>query len=191
MRARDRSGDARDEKVETPTANADRLEAAIDHVAARMVQVRRDDDLAFCIAGALPDRASRFGWLIPQFGVIAAFAIAALLWTTRDTPPPSLLSSTKVVAVIAVPDTAVAIAPGTVLRSQPLEPLEPLEPLDPLQPLDPLKVDFERSLSPIEAMSALVMSDVAPGELPASAALVLAPIEIADLPMTAESFPPR
>ena len=47
------------------------------------------------------------------------------------------------------------------------------------------------AFAPIAAMRAFVMSDVAPGELPATPALTLAPIEITDLPLTAESFPPR
>ena len=49
-----------------------------------MVQVREDEDLALRIAAALPERSSRFSWLIPQFAAIAAFAIAAVVWTMRD-----------------------------------------------------------------------------------------------------------
>lgn len=181
----------------------DRLDAAIDQVTARMVQVRDDEELALRIASALPERSSRFGWLIPQFAAIAAFAIAAVVWTMREPATPSLspLPSADVVAVMAVPNTVAAVEPGTALRTLPLESAfaragelrwdKPLEPLEPLDPVNPLGGDHERSLPPIEAMSAIVMNDVAPGELPASAALMLAPIEIADLPMTAESFPPR
>ena len=40
-------------------------------------------------------------------------------------------------------------------------------------------------------MSALVMSDMDPDALPGSPALVLAPIAITELPLTAESFSPR
>ena len=85
---------------EAPADAGSRLDAAIDQVAARMVQVREDEDLALRIAAALPERSSRFSWLIPQFAAIAAFAIAAVVWTTRDTATPSLLPSSDVVAVI-------------------------------------------------------------------------------------------
>lgn len=163
----------------------DPIDTAIDQVTARMVQVRADEDLALRIAAALPERSSRFGWLIPQFAAIAAFALAAVVWTTRDTATPSLLPSSDVVAVMAVPNTVSAVEPGTAFRTQPLELLEPLE------PLEPLEGDHERSLPAIDAMTALVVSDVAPVELPATPALTLDPIEITDLPLTAESFPPR
>ena len=117
--------------------NRDPLDTAIDQVTARMVQVREDEDLALRIAAALPERWSRFGWLIPQFAAIAAFAIAAVVWTTRDTATPSVLTSSNVAVLAGMPDTVVAVAPGTVapgtaVRTMPLELLEPLEPLEPL-----------------------------------------------------------
>jgi len=179
-------------------AEHDRLDAAIDQVTARMVQVRDDEDLAMRIASALPERSSRFhlraarfggqvSWLIPQFAAIA-FAIAAGVWMLRDTSTPSLspLPSSDVVAVIGVPNTVVAVEPGTVFRTQPVELLEPVEPVEPLN-----SPDFDRSLAPIAPMTALVVSDLSPSELPATPALELEPIAIADLPLTAESFPPR
>ena len=184
-----------DLSAEARSAKVDRLDAAIDQVTARMMQVRDDEELALRIASALPERSSRFSWLIPQFAAIAAFAIAAVVWTMRDTTTPSVLPSSGVAGLVGLPNTVAAIAPGTAVRTVPLESAfarlssgelrrdRPLEPLD--------GADFERSLAPIEAMSAIVMNDVAPGELPASAALTLAPIEIIDLPMTAESFSPR
>jgi hypothetical protein len=176
----------------------DPIDTAIDQVAARMVQVREDEELALRIASALPERSSRFRWLIPQFTAIAAVAIAAVVWTMRDPATPSLLHASDVVAVIAVPNTVAAVEPGTALRTLALESAfarmrelrrdEHLEPLEPLQPLDG---DHERSLPAIDALAALVVSDVAPDALPGSPALTLAPIEIADLPLTAESFSPR
>ena len=163
----------------------DPIDIAIDQVTARMVQVREDEDLALRIAAALPERSSRFRWLIPQFAAVAAFAIAAVVWTTRDTATPSLLPSSDVVEVMALPTTVSAVEPGTALRTQPLELLEPLE------PLEPVEGDHDRSLPAIDVVTALTVSDVAPVELPATPALTLAPIEITDLPLTAESFPPR
>lgn len=188
--------------MSTTRDSSDRLDTAIDQVTARMVQVRDDEELALRIASALPDRSSRFSWLMPQFAAIAAFAIAAGVWMLRDSSTPLLspLPSSDVVAVIGVPNTVVAVEPGTALRTQSasarhisgeLRRDRLLEPLEPMEPLGVDGPDFDRSLPAIEAMSAMVMSDVGPGELPASPALVLALIEIADLPMTAELFPPR
>lgn len=173
--------------AEARSTKLDQLDAAIDQVTARMVQVRADDDLALRIASALPERSSRFSWLIPQFAAIAAFAIAAVVWTMRDTTTPSLspLLSSDVVAVMAVPDTVAAVEPGTALRTLPMEPLEPLE------PVEPSGGDHERSLPALDAMTTLNMRSLAPGELPASESLALAPIDIGDLSLTAESFPPR
>ncbi len=175
----------RPQKAQMPQmAEQDRLDAAIDQVTARMVQVGEDEDLALRIASALPERSLRFSWLIPQFAAITAFAIAAVVWTMRDPATPSLLPSSDVVAVMAVPKV-VAREHGTAFRTLPLERLEPLE------PVEPLDGDHERSLAPIAAMSALVMSDMDPDALPGSPALVLAPIAITELPLTAESFSPR
>lgn len=182
----------------------DPIDTAIDQVAARMVQVREDEDLALRIASALPERSSRFGWLVPQFAAIAAFAIAAVVWSLRGPATPSLLPSSDVVAVMAVPNTVAAVEPGTAVRALPLESafarhvvselrrdrlLGPLELLEPFVRVD--GVDHERSLAPIETMSALVMRDMDPDALPGSPALVLAPIAITELPLTAESFSPR
>ena len=90
------------------TSRRDDLDTAIDQVTARMVQVREDEDLALRIASALPERSSRFRWLIPQFAAFAAFAIAAVVWTMPDPATPSLLPSSDVVAVMAVPNPVVA-----------------------------------------------------------------------------------
>lgn len=178
----------------------DPIDTAIDQVAARMVQVREDEDLALRIAAALPARSTRVGWLIPQFAAIAVFAIAAVVWTMRNPAPTSLLPSSEVAALVVVPNTVAAIAPGTGIRTMPLESasarhisgeLRRDRRLEDLEPLEPLDGDHERSLPAIDALAALVVSDVAPDALPGSPALTLAPIEIADLPMTAESFSPR
>jgi hypothetical protein len=176
----------------------DPIDTAIDQVTARMVQVREDEDLALRIAAALPARSTRVSWLIPQFAAIAVFAIAAVVWTMRDPATPALLPSSEVAALGVVPNTVAAIAPGTGIRTLPLESafarmreLRRDKPLELLEPLGSDGADHERSLAPIAAMSAIVMRDMAPDALPGSPALTLAPIEIADLPMTAESFSPR
>lgn len=165
------------------TAQNDRLEAAIDQVAARMVAVPDDPEMALRIAGALPDRASRLGWLIPQLAALGAIVIAAVVWSMREQPAIVLqvLPSTEIAAVSAFPRVD-ASAPVTVVSTLPSEPSEPPELSEP---------DFERSLPALEAVDALVVSDLTPRELPASPALVLAPIGVTELPLTAESFPPR
>jgi hypothetical protein len=180
--------DSSDLSTAAQTAKMDRLDAAIDQVTACMVHVREDEEFASRIARALPERASRFGWLLPQCAAITALAIAAGVWMLRDTSPASLspLPSSDVVAVLGVPNAVVAVEPGTIFRPQPVELLEPLEPLELL-----IGPDFDRSLAPIAPMTALVVSDLSPSELPAAPALELAPIELADLPLTADSFPPR
>ena len=158
------------------------VETAIDHVAAKMVAVKEDPELVTRIVGALPDR-SRFTWLIPQFAALSAIAIAAVMWSMRERPATAVLPSIELAT--AAPFRAVAIArePGTMREPETLrEPgTQPLERLEPLQPLAP---DFERSLPP------LMVTELTPVELPESPGLVLAPIGVADLPLTAD-FPPR
>jgi hypothetical protein len=58
-----------------------------------------------------------------------------------------------------------------------------------VEPLD--GADHERSLPSLTAMTALTMRDVSPGELPSTPALVLAPLEIPDLPLAADAISPR
>ena len=175
------------------------LDAAIDHVTARMVQVSEDANLTQRIVAALPERASWFRWLIPQFAALAALAIAAVVWTTRDAATPSLLPSADVAGLAGMPGT-VAAAPATAVRTMPLESasarnisgeLRRNRHLEPLEPVEPLAGDHERSLPAIDAMTVLAVRDVLPDELPARPALRLEPIEITDLPLTTESFPPR
>lgn len=165
----------------------DKLDAAIDEAAARMVAVPDDNEIVMRIVCALPERSSRLGWLIPQLAALGAIAIAAVLWSTRERPvSPALLPSVEIAGVTAFPRVVSAREPGTV-RTQPSEPSELSEPSDAAQPL---KSDFDRSLPALETVDALMVSDVTPRELPASPALVLAPIGVTDLPLTAETFPP-
>ena len=181
----------RDLSAEAPSAKVDRLDAAIDHVAARMVAVSHDGELTMRIATALPERRSRLRWLMPQLAAIGAIAIAAFVWTTRNNTAPAIatLPSAKHTPMTGLANAVAATEPGTAFRTLPLELLEPLERMEP--PVRMSTGDHERALPPIEAVSALVVRDLAARELPATPALELAPIEITDLPLTAESFPPR
>jgi hypothetical protein len=140
-----------------------------------------DPEMVTRIVSALPDRSSRPGWLIPRFAALTAIVLAAVMWSTRERPAaPARLPSTPI-ATLALPPVVVAREPGTVVRTMPLELSELSEPSEPSEPLSP---DFDRSLP------ALMVMELTPVELPASAALALAPIGVADLPLTAETFSP-
>lgn len=160
----------------------DKLDSAIDQVAGRMVAVSDDPEMVARIVSALPERSLRLGWLLPQVAALSALVIAALVWSTRERPAsPAVLPSTQIAAATVfrggitprVPGTP--REPGTAVRTEPLAPWNP----------GTLEPDFDRSLP------ALMVTELPPVELPASPALELAPIGVTDLPLTAESFPPR
>ena len=173
-----------DWSAEARSAKVERLDTAIDHVAARMVAVPDDGEMTRRIVSALPERTSRLRWLIPQFAAIGAIVIAALAWPTRNesTADIAMRPSSAGASMIGLANPVAADAPGTALRTTPLEPLEPLE------ALEPLEGDHERALLPIDAVAALVVPSMSPVEIPATELLTIAPIAVSDLPMTAESF---
>ena len=161
------------------------LDRAIDHVAARMVDVTDDAGMAMRIVDVLPER-SRVGWLVPQLAALSAVAVVAIIWTTRPTPAPiaQQLPSSPVTALVSLSNAVFANEPGTstALRTQPLERLEPLDPVEPMEVWD--------------GLPSLVVSDVTPRDLPVTPALSLesigvASLEVADLKLTAESFPQK
>ena len=164
------------------------LNTAINHVATRMVAVADDPGMVTRIVAALPERSSRLGWLMPQFAALSAIAIVAVVWSTRERPTVLPVLPSSDVAAIALPPVIAAREPGTAVRTMPVEPMEPMEPME---PVDPSRSDFERALPAIEALSALTMSDLTPRELPAADALSLAPLEIGELPLTAETISPN
>jgi hypothetical protein len=180
----DRSADARNAKVD--------LGGVIDHVAAAMVAVPDDPEMVTRIVSTLPDRSSRRGWLIPQFAALSAIVIAVLIWSAREpSRAPTVLPVIEMAAVTSFPGVVTAREPGIprepgtsrepgTLVTQPSKPPEPPEPSEPWQ-----RSDFDRSLPP------LLMTELKPVELPASPALVLTSIDVAALPLTAESFSPR
>ena len=162
--------------------SADHLDRSIDAVAKKLVDVREDAELATRIASALPERRSRLVWLLPQLGAAAAIVMAAVVWFNREAPAP--------------PQTTMAMVPlrAAVDAVEPFRPIEPLAPVRTkgLEPLETLTLsDHERSLPAIEAPGALAMSDLAPRDLPNVAPLTLPSLEIGELPLTGESFPPR
>ena len=169
----------------------DRLDAAIDHVAARMVAVPDDGEMTLRIVSALPERTSRLRWLIPQFAAIGALAIAALVWTTRtpqsSATTPLVSSSLSLMAGLANVVAANGTEAENAASARSLELRERLESLEPWRNGS----DHERSLAPIEAAAALVVPPIVQTEIPATELLTIAPIDIGELPMTAESFSQR
>jgi len=63
--------------------------------------------------------------------------------------------------------------------------------VEPVEPVELAKVDFDRSLAAVAAPGDLAIELLSPESLPAEDALAIAPLAIADLALTAESFPPR
>ena len=165
----------------------DRLDMAIDQVAARMVAVPDDAQVTLRIVTALPERRPRLRWLIPRFAALAAIATAALIWTTRDNTPPALttLPTLDGPTMNGLANAVAANEPGTTVRTLPLEPMERLERM---QPILRASGDHERALPAIETLGALVVPSLSPKEIPATELLTIAPIHIGELPMTAESF---
>lgn len=159
--------------------SAEARSAKVDVVAKQLVDVQEDAELAARIASALPERRSRFFWLIPQLGAVAALVVAAVVWSNHEAPAPPLAT----IAMVPLRAAVDAVEPFRPIESLPLVRIEPLEPLEPS--------DHERSLPAIEAPGVLAMSDLAPRDLPVVEALTLQPLEIGELPLTGESFPPR
>ena len=171
-------------------AKVDRLDGAIDQVAARMVAVRDNPEIMMRIVSALPERSSRLGWLMPRLAALSAIAIAAVVWSTRERPAVAPLSSSAEIATVAAFPGGIAARepgiprePGTVVRTMPSKPLGATELLS-------SGSDFDRSLPALEALNALELAVIEPRELPATETLTLAPIDIGELPLTAETISP-
>ena len=171
----------------------DHLDTAIDQVTARMVAVPDDREVTLRIVAALPDRSSRvWGWL-PQVAAVGAIAIAALVWTTRTGPVPLIATrpSAAVAGMSGLANTIAANEPRTAFRTRTAVRTMPLALVEPLEPLEPFaERDHDRALPAIEALTALSVDEVSPTSIAASPLLSLAPIEIVELPMTAD-FPPE
>ena len=189
----------RDLSAEAPSATPDHLDDAIDRVATRMTQVEPSEALASQIINALPDRSLSSGWWFqswaPRLAMVAILAVAGVMWAARgsrdSTPAPSLAASQPIAAIsplmAAVKETVREPEPN---RTMPLEPLEALEPLEPLDP-KPADADFAHSLPSIAVVASLELAAIAPASLHEDAPLTLAPLAIADLPLTPDNNSPR
>jgi hypothetical protein len=178
--------------------NRDQLDEAIDQVAARLTHMTEDEGLALRIVNQLPERATWLGWLFHSWaprlavGVLAVGTALVVLRTFDDRSPDVLRTENAglptVVAspiVEPAPDVRRTIAePSQIVRRTIVE-----RPQNDRRTLD--APDFERSLPPIAAVRALEFDSLAPVSLPEDAPLTVAPLAIADLPLTAESDFPR
>jgi hypothetical protein len=166
----------------------DRLDDAIDRVAARMTRVEDNEAFAARILAALPDRSPwTLHWLMPRLAMIAIILTAGVVWGYRR--PQSIAPVASPIA--SVPTVSRPTALVAAVRELGTNRTKPVEPLERLEPLERASVDHERSLPSIAAVAALDIDSLAPGSLPEDAPLTLAPLAIADLPLTAESISPR
>jgi hypothetical protein len=191
---RDLSAVAPSAKVEARSAKVDHLDHAIDQVAARLTHVDDNAALAARIISALPERVAWFGWLFrswaPRLALIAV-VVAGIVWGSRvrevSAPDASPIASSQ---PITTPTVLVAsVREAAPNRTMPLELLERLEPLEPSERMEPT-ADFERSLAAIAAPESLVLGALAPTVLPASERMIVEPLALTDLPLTAD-FSPR
>ena len=168
------------------------LDDAIDRVAKRLTHVEDDAVFASRVIASLPERTTWFGWLThawaPRLAMIAMIVVAAVLWNNRrrtESPAGSQLLAS--VPTVSEPSTFVASAsrePLAPLRTRLLGPLEPVEPLEP-------RSDFDRSLPAVVSPVAIDVASLKTGALPAEDSLSLPSLVVADLPLTAETFPQR
>jgi hypothetical protein len=169
--------------------NSDRLDQAIDQVAARLTRVDDDPGFASRIAEALPERRSRVRWLIaPALAGLAAFVLAVIQTNVPDRPPASIPESVPAAIrkdVQAMVQTAVPEKlPSNVRRRARSNDGTNIRATD-------RSSDHEFSLAPIDRPGDLVIGSVAPRSLVPELPLNVEPLEIADLPVTSELFSPR
>ena len=187
----------------------DRLDDAIDLVAARMTAVEEDDALATRIAAALPDRAAGIPrvWLARlATGALATLAIAVVLRSLDNgatgvgpakagdhiasdsvaTPDPGHQSANDSESAVGMAGVGpVDVEPRRVSVVSALRRTS-----RPRTTVDVDRRDHEFSLAAIAAPEGLAMSPLSPGDLPAEDTLTIAPLEIAELPLSSD-FPPR
>ena len=171
---------------------SDRIDDAIDQVAARMTRVDGDAELANRIIASLPERSGwTLSWLMPRLAMTAVLAIGVslvVLTNVRTNVPADVQTNVR-------PNVRTDVT--TIVQSDVL-------PNDRLNARlnDRLNIrmnarpndrpsDHERSLPSIEAVSALSVTSIASEPLSEDAPLTLKPLEIADLPLTADIFSPR
>jgi hypothetical protein len=166
----------------------DGLDEAIDQVAMRLTRVVDDETLAPRIVASLPERSPwSLHWLMPRLALTAAIGMAVALGVLRTFDDRST----------GVLRTESAGAPFVELRAAVER--TPVEPelivrrtiVERSQNVRRTTADFERSLAAIPAPAALSLGAVVPRELPAQGVLLVEPLAIPSLPLTAETDFPR
>ena len=162
------------------------LDDAIDRVAKRLTHVEDDAVFASRVIASLPERATWFGWLThswaPRLAMIAIVAVAAMLWNGRRTTElPAVEIAANAPPSVPLPG---AVEPVVPVRTKPVERVELVEPLEP-------RSDFDRSLPAVASPVAIDVASLTTGGLPAEDSLSLPSLVVADLPLTAETFPQR
>ena len=175
--------------------NGDRLDEAIELVSARMTAVEADAGLAARIANALPGRRVGLTWILagwaPRLAVLAIAAVAITVFLRmfyeRSTEVLRTEGATMAPTIVEPPsnDLRTIVEPPLIVRSRFVEPSSNLR-----RTTVEVRPDHEFSLPAMAAPEEIAVSSLSAGDLPADEALVIAPLEIAELPLTAE-FPPR
>ena len=174
----------------------DRLDDAIDAVAARLTQVADDDALAARISSSLPDRRVGFGWILtgwaPRLAVLAlgAVAVTVVLRSLNTNVPTGVPAEVQTEVQKAV---QAGVQTGAQTNDRVNDRVNPRV-NDRVNPRANDRVndrDHEFSLPAIASPDALTVGVLAPASLPVEDALSLAPLEIAELPLTAETISPR
>jgi len=172
-------------------ADRDRLDEAIDLVAARMTHVDDDAALASRIVAALPERpAWSLHWLMPRLAITAALALATAFVVLRsfDDRSATVLQTENAPAPVVAP---APVAQRAVVEAPPIVPRGIGRPASnaPRTAEDLDRPDHDFSLPAIAAVAALNVDTLMPASLPEDEPLTVAPLTIADLPLGGESFP--
>jgi hypothetical protein len=167
----------------------DRLDEAIDTVAARLTNVTEDEGLALRIVQALPERSAwlPLGWIARFAGAALATLVIAVVLRTFDD------GSTKVLRTQSLPAVSPAIVePSQIARRTIVEPLLNVRRtrVDVHRTTgEAASGDHEFSLVAIAAPDALSLNLLAPSELTSEPPLEVESLVIADLPLGGESSP--
>jgi hypothetical protein len=166
----------------------DHLDDAIDSVAVRLTHVTEDEGLATRILASLPDRSPwALHWWMPRLAITAALGIGVALVVLRmfDDRSTGVLRTENASAPFMEFRAAVertSVEPELNDRRTTVE-----------RPSNDRRTiaDFDRSLEPIASPAVLSFRAVTPSDLPGQGTLVVEPLAIADLPLTAETVSPR
>ena len=169
-------------------ATHDWLDEAVDQIATQLVRVEDNEGLSTRILASLPDRSP---WLlrswIPRLAMTAALAAAVSLvalrtFDDRATGALRMKSAGGPFVEFRAAIERTSVGPELIVRRTIVE-----RPKNDRRTIE----DFDRSLAKIAALAPLALRTVAPGDLPSQGALVVEPLAIPDLPLTAESISPR